>query len=201
MTVLMRAGDITTRPVVTLDGELAAEVKDVVFDRGAGRVEGFTLNNHGLFSRSRHDALLWSDVYSLGSDAVMIRSEDVFVPVDRLASRRERKSANVLADQVLTDGGVHLGTVVDVILEVGGQADVVGYEIEASENLSNAGVRMLIPVPAALAISGEKLIVPASASEFVSTDLAGFGAAVDAFREKLDAAGSALGSAPASKEI
>lgn len=201
MTVLMRAGDITTRPVVTLDGELAAEVKDVVFDRGAGRVEGFTLNNHGLFSRSRHDALLWADVYSLGSDAVMIRSEDVFVPVDRLASRRERKSANVLADQVLTDGGVHLGTVVDVILEVGGQADVVGYEIEASENLSNAGVRMLIPVPAALAISGEKLIVPASASEFVSTDLAGFGAAVDAFREKLDASGSALGSAPASKEI
>jgi uncharacterized protein YrrD len=197
----MRAGELTTRPVVTLDGDLAAEVKDVVFDRGAGRVEGFTLNNHGLFSRSRHDALLWGDVYSLGADAVMIRGDDVFVPMDHLASRREQKSANVLADQVLTDGGLHLGTVVDVILEVGAQADVIGYEIEASENLSNAGVRMLIPVPAALAISGEKLIVPASAAEFVSTDLAGFGAAVDAFREKLAASGPSLGSAPASKEI
>lgn len=188
----MRAGELTTRPVVTLAGELAAEVKDVIFDRGAGRLEGFTLNNHGLFSRSRHDALLWSDVYSLGADAVMIRSADVFVPDKQLASRHDRKSGNVLADQVLTDGGVHLGTVVDVILEVGAEGDVVGYEIEASENLSNAGVRLLIPVPAALAISGEKLIVPASATEFVSSDLAGFGAAVDAFREKLAASGPAI---------
>jgi uncharacterized protein YrrD len=180
--------------VVTLGGDLAAEVKDVVFDRGAGRVEGFTLNNPGLFSRARHDALLWSDVHSLGADAVMIRSDEVFVPSDRLASRHDRRSGNVLADQVLTDQGVHLGTVVDVILEVGAEADVVGYEIEASENLSNAGVRMLIPVPAALAISGEKLIVPASAAEFVSSDLAGFGAAVDAFREKLATSGPATSS-------
>jgi uncharacterized protein YrrD len=197
----MRAGELTTRPVVTLGGELAAEVKDVVFDRGEGRLEGFTLNNHGLFSRSRHDALLWSDVYSLGADAVMIRDDDVFVPVKQLASRQDQRSGNVLADQVLTDGGVLLGTVVDVILEVGSQADVVGYEIEASENLSNAGVRMLIPVPAALAISGEKLIVPASAAEFVSSDLAGFGAAVDAFREKLSASAPAIGPAPGEKEI
>lgn len=197
----MRAGDLTTRPVVTLDGDLAGEVKDVVFDRGAGRLEGFTLNNHGLFSRSRHDALLWADVYSLGADAVMIRSAEVFVPDDRLASRREQRAANVLADQVLTDGGVHLGTVVDVILEVGAEADVVGYEIEASENLSNAGVRMLIPVPAALSISGEKLIVPASAAEFVSSDLAGFGAAVEAFREKLAVADPAGTAASARKEI
>jgi len=194
----MRAGELTGRPVVTLDGELAAEVKDVVFDREAGRVEGFTLNNHGLFSRSRHDALSWSAVHSLGADAVMIRADDVFVPDKELASRRDQKAGNVLADQVLTDGGVHLGTVVDVILEVGAEADVVGYEIEASENLSNAGVRLLIPVPAALAISGEKLIVPASAAEFVSSDLAGFGAAVDAFREKLAAAGPAIA---AQKEI
>ena len=189
MTVLMRAGDLTGRPVVTLAGERAAEVKDVVFDRGAGRLEGFTLNNHGLFSRSRHDALLWSDVYSLGADAVMISDDDVFVAAGQLASRHEQKSANVIADQVLTASGVLLGTVVDVILEVGVNADVVGYEIEASDNLPNAGRRMLIPVPATLAVSGEKLIVPESATEFVSSDLAGFGAAVDAFREKLAASG------------
>ncbi len=60
----------------------------------------------------------------------------MFVAADQLASRHEQKSANVLADQVLTDAGVLLGTVVDVILEVGAEADVVGYEIEASENLS-----------------------------------------------------------------
>jgi len=185
--VLMRAGELPGRPVVTLGGERAAEIKDVVFDRERGRVEGFTLNNHGLFSRSRHDALPWPGVHALGSDAVMIVDESAFVPADALAPRSERKSGNVLADQVLTDKGVHLGTVVDVVLEVrGGEAQVVGYEIVAGEQLPNAGRKMLIPVPAALAISGEALIVPESATGFVSDDLAGFGAAVADFRGQLE---------------
>jgi hypothetical protein len=36
-----------------------------------------------------------------------------------------------------------------------------------------------------VAVSGENLIVPASAAEFVSEDLSGFGAAVDEFRARL----------------
>jgi uncharacterized protein YrrD len=185
--VLVRAGELPGRPVVTLAGDRAAEIKDVVFDIDAGRVEGFTLNNPGLFSRSRHDALPWPAVHALGPDAVMIADESAFVAADSLAPKRERRSGNVLADQVLTDTGTELGTVVDVVLEVsGGEAEVVGYEIVAGENLPNAGRAVLIPVPAALAISGEKLIVPASATEFVSDDLAGFGAAVADFRAKLE---------------
>lgn len=184
--VLMRAGELAGRPVVTLGGERAAEIKDVVFDREAGRVEGFTLNNHGLFSRARHDALPWTAVHALGPDAVMIPGESAFIPADALAPKSERKSGNVLADQVLTDSGVNLGTVVDVVLEVrAGEAEVVGYEIVAGEGMPNAGRTMLIPVPAALAISGEALIVPASAAGFVSDDLAGFGAAVTDFRGRL----------------
>jgi uncharacterized protein YrrD len=180
--VLVRAGELPGRPVVTLAGDRPAEVKDVIFDIDAGRVEAFTLNNPGLFSRSRHDALPWQAVHALGPDAVMIADESAFVAADALAPKRARKSGNVLADQVLTDTGTELGTVVDVVLEVShGEAEVVGYEIAAT-----TGRSVLIPVPAALSVSGEKLIVPASATEFVSDDLAGFGAAVADFRAKLE---------------
>jgi hypothetical protein len=44
---------------------------------------------------------------------------------------------------------------------------------------------VLIPLPATLAVSGEKLVVPAAVTDFVADDLAGFGAAVDAFRARL----------------
>ncbi|MFZ2173782.1 MAG: PRC-barrel domain containing protein, partial [Rhodococcus sp. (in: high G+C Gram-positive bacteria)] len=78
---------------------------------------------------------------------------------------------------------------VDVIVEVGDsestQCDVVGYEIESSEALGHKGTRVLLPLPDTLAASGEHLMVPASATGFVRDDLAGFGAAVAAFRAQL----------------
>ena len=44
---------------------------------------------------------------------------------------------------------------------------------------------MLIPLPDTMSASGEYLMVPAAAREFVTHDLAGFGAAVDDFRAHL----------------
>ena len=81
----------------------------------------------------------------------------------------------------------------DVIIQVdqpaGGQCDVVGYEIEASEALGSKGTRVLMPLPDTLAASGEHLMVPAAAKDFVAQDLAGFGAAVLAFRAQLEGPG------------
>ena len=55
--ILLRARELAGRPVVTLGGELEAEIKDVVFESDGGPVAGFTLRNEGLFSRARKDAL------------------------------------------------------------------------------------------------------------------------------------------------
>lgn len=46
----MRTSEITKRPVVTLDGEDVAQVKDIVYAAGAGPVSSFTLAGRGLFS-------------------------------------------------------------------------------------------------------------------------------------------------------
>jgi uncharacterized protein YrrD len=186
----MRAGELAGRPVVTLQGDRIAEVKDVVFERAQGSVAGFTLNNPGLFSRSRKDALPWAGVHGVGSDAVMVRVPEVLVPLDVVVPKAERKHGDVLFGEVLTETGQAIGTVVDVILEIGpGSAEVVGYEVEAASGLASAGRKVYIPVPSTMSVSREHLVVPAEVTEFVADDLAGFGAAVDAFRAKLAHAG------------
>jgi uncharacterized protein YrrD len=182
--LLLRASELIGRPVVTLSGELVAEIKDIVFERTGGRIAGFTLRNPGLFSRARKDSLPWLGVHGVGRDAVMISDETVLVPAKEMAPRKETRKADVLEDRVLTDNGRDLGRVVDVVLHSTATLEVVGYEVEASEALGT-GRRVLIPLPDTMAVSGENLIVPAAATEFVSEDLAGFGAAVDAFRARL----------------
>jgi uncharacterized protein YrrD len=183
--LLLRTSELTGRPVVTLGGELVAEIKDIVFERAGGRIAGFTLRNPGLFSRSRKDSLPWSGVHGVGRDAVMVTDETVLVAAKELAPRKQARKADVLEDRVLTDTGRDLGHVVDVVLHSGTSLDVVGYEVQASEALGTAGRRVFIPLPDTVSVSGEHLIVPAAATEFVSEDLAGFGAAVGAFRARL----------------
>ncbi|MPZ67206.1 MAG: PRC-barrel domain containing protein [Pseudonocardiaceae bacterium] len=182
---LLRARELSGQPVVTLGGEFVGEIKDVVFERSGGSIAGFTLRNPRLFSRARKDSLPWEGVHGVGRDAVMIPDPDVMVPTKELAPRKQARKADVLRDRVLTDNGRDLGTVVDVVLQGGTDLEVVGYELEASEALGTAGRRVLIPLPDTVAVSGENLIVPAAATEFVSEDLAGFGAAVDEFRDRL----------------
>lgn len=183
--LLLRTSELVGRPVVTLGGELVAEIKDIVFESAGGRIAGFTLRNPGLFSRSRKDSLPWSEVHGVGRDAVMVSHEAELPAAKELAPRKQARKSDVLADRVLTDNGRDLGRVVDVVVHCGARLEVVGYEVEASEALGTAGRRVLIPLPDTVAVSGENLIVPAAATEFVSDDLAGFGAAVDAFRARL----------------
>lgn len=190
----MRGTEVIKRPVVTLAGEDVAEIKDIVYAGGAGRVACFTLNGRGLFSGPSKQALPWTGVHGLGRDAVMIPDEDVLQPREQvLADSGEGKpkgGGDVLGSRVLTDSGTDLGKIVEVILSVDQTADVVGYEIDSSDALGKDGRRVLIPLPDSIAVSGENLIVPAAAVEYVSDDLSGFGAAVEAFREHLHGAGS-----------
>ena len=192
MSRLMRTSEVMKRPVVTMSGEDVAQVKDIVYCAGGGAVGGFTLAGRGLFSGPLKQALPWASVMALGPDAVMIRDVDVLEPAATVldsSAATGGAGGDVLGSQVLTDAGIELGTVVDVILEIaergGGECDVVGYEVEASEALGTKGTRVFVPLPDTLAVSGDHLMVPASARDFIAHDLAGFGAAVQTFRQQL----------------
>ncbi|HTC68222.1 MAG TPA: PRC-barrel domain-containing protein [Acidothermaceae bacterium] len=189
---LMRTSEVIKRPVVTMGGEDVAQIKDIVYAAEGGSVVGFTLSGRGIFAGPLKQGLTWRSVAALGTDAVMIADEDVLEPTQTVldaSGSGAGSRGNVLGSQVLTDSGIDLGAVVDVIIQVGdthsGQCDVVGYEIESSEAMGTKGTKVLMPLPDTLAASGEHLIVPAAAKDFVAHDLAGFGAAVLAFRAQL----------------
>jgi uncharacterized protein YrrD len=186
---LMRTSEVVKRPVVTMGGEDVAQIKDIVYAAEGGSVVGFTLAGRGIFAGPLKQGLAWRSVAALGADAVMIVDEDVLEPTQTVLESSGGSRGNVLGSRVLTDSGTDLGAVVDVIIQVGdthsGQCDVVGYEIESSEAMGTKGTKVLMPLPDTLAVSGEHLIVPAVAKDFVAHDLAGFGAAVLAFRAQL----------------
>lgn len=184
----MRATEIIKRPVVTLAGEDIAQVKDIVYAGERGEVAGFTLNGRGLLAGPLKQSLPWSAVHGLGADAVMIAAPESLQDAVALAvAASSTGSGDVIGSRVLTDTGVTLGTVTEVILEVGATADVVGYEIDSTEAISPDHRKVLIPLPDTLAVSTESLIVPAATVDFVSDDFAGFGASVDEFRRRLRA--------------
>lgn len=196
MSVLMRATEVIKRPVVTMAGEDVAQVKDIVYEGDGGHVGGFTLAGRGMFAGPLKVGLAWESVSALGNDAVMIRDESALESAKHVVSRSVVRRGDVLGSRVMTDDGTELGTITDVILDVTtdagtNAADVIGYEIDSSPALGKDGRRVLIPLPDTLSVSGEALMLPGSAAEFVTDDLAGFGAAVEEFRTRLAGGGAA----------
>jgi len=182
MRYLLRASTLIGRPVLTLNGESPLEVKDVVFDGTSGQILGFTLRHHGFLGGPSDDSLAWEHVHGLGPDAVVVADDSVLVP----APVADTHGGNVIGNRVITEGGADLGEVVEVVVAVGGATGVVGFEIEATPGLRpDDDHHVFIPLPDTLAISGERIIVPDSATEYMRDDLSGFGGAVDAFRSKL----------------
>ena len=187
--LMLRATELIGHPVVTLDaGEDVAEVKDVVYGTAEAALLGFTLNHRGFLGGPMKRVLAWHRVAALGRHAVMVAtagdlSERDDELVDDVKAARRR---NVIGSEVITDSGQRLGEVTDVVILVADEPEVVGYEIGGSEVLTpRAGGHVFVPLPETLAVSGEALMVPATVRDFVSDDLAGFGAAVERFREHL----------------
>lgn len=189
MTTLLRATAIVGQPVVTLTGESPFEVKDVVFDTGTGHISGFTLRKHGFLGGPAKERLRWADVHGLGPDAVVIRDTSCLTPAGD-DDTMDGGGGDVIGDRVLTESGDDLGEVVEVVVATGTAADVVGFEIEATPGTRPGDQHhVFIPLPATVAISGDMVVVPDSATDYIRDDLSGFGSAVEEFRSKLTARG------------
>lgn len=187
--LLLRATELIGYPVVTIDeGENVAEVKDVVYGTGEAALLGFTLRRRGFLGGPMKQVLTWDRVAALGRDAVMIAttgdlSEGDEAVVKEMKGSRHR---NVIGSEVITDAGQRLGEVTDVVILLADGPEVVGYEIGGSEVLTpRSGGHVFVPLPETLSVSGQALLVPATVRDFVSDDLAGFGASVEQFREHL----------------
>jgi uncharacterized protein YrrD len=176
---LVRGSDLIGLPIVTLAGDDIAEVRDVLFDPTKGEVIGFTLNKRGKLARRRHESLPIDHLIAIGPSAVMVADEAALSA--EIPDASGSGSGNVLDDRVLTDSGVLIGTVTDAVIDMA-NGTVVGYEIApADEPTGRKGRRSYVPLSDTCAVSGEALIVPASAVDYVTNDLAGFAEAVERF--------------------
>ena len=104
------------------------------------------------------ESLPEDSVFAIGSAAVMIENDDCLMskadaPPEVAAPASNR---NVLGDAVLTDAGVRLGTVTDLVLKVGGRGEIIGYELQRED----AKEAWFIPRPEQIAVSGDALLVP-----------------------------------------
>jgi uncharacterized protein YrrD len=185
MTLLVRARDLVGRPVVTLDGDDVAQIRDIVYAGTDGSVVGFTLAGRTLLSGPLREALPWKHVHSIGRHAVMIADADALTDAPDFDADAASES-DVLGDTVLTRSGTALGQVIDVIIDAGpdddSHAGVVGFEITTSDALPPQGRHALIPRPQVYAASGEAIVVADTATDFIANDLAGFGASVASWR-------------------
>lgn len=179
---LVRASDVGGLPVVTIGGgEDVAEIKDVVYDASRHHLVGFTLNKRGWFRGSLKSTLEVAAVAGIGADAVMVADDHAMTEKgDAPAALASPSSGhNVIGNRVVSSGGTVLGTVVDVVIETGAEPQAVGYEVETNDGTA------FVPSSAQMALSGDNLVVPAEAEEFIDNDLVGFGASVSSFRQMI----------------
>jgi uncharacterized protein YrrD len=188
--LLLTAKQLLGLPVVTVrGGDDIAEVREVIYNPDAGRLVGLTLNGRGFWA-GRHPAVLAAEaIHAIGRHAIMVMDESSLTarenaPGDIADPPVER---DVIGDDVLTEGGVRIGVVQDLVLLAGPRrdtgeqrGDVIGYQIARV-----GGGSGFIPLPTQVAVSGTALVVPNITDSFQRDDLVGLGAAMDEFRARL----------------
>ena len=122
MEALIAGTSIRGLPVVTITtGEDVAEVRDIVYRAEADRIIGFTLNKRGLLAGRRKEVLLIEHVHAIGRDAIMIQDGAQLADRDQVSSEVGSPEAgrDVIDDDVLTEAGVSLGSVRDIVVLAG----------------------------------------------------------------------------------
>jgi uncharacterized protein YrrD len=133
---LIAGTSIRGLPVVTITtGEDVAEVRDIIYRAEAGRIVGFTLNKRGLLAGRCKEVLLMEHVHAIGRDAVMIQDESQLAEPDQVSSEVGAPEAgrDVTDNDVLTEAGVSLGYVRDVVVLAGASGEVVGYRLSCPQ--------------------------------------------------------------------
>lgn len=186
MTRIVRAGDVIGMPVVTLDeATIVGEVRDVLFDPGEARVAGFTLRGRGLLSPPLLGLLPGADVRALGQDAVMIESESAVIRDKQRIREHVPKKREAPGSEVVTDDGEPVGTVSDIVLEIGDDGmTVVGYCIERDD-----GRELIVPTLEAPREWSDVIVVPPGIEERAAEGLVGFSLLLERSREMRSGAG------------
>lgn len=189
MNDLTAVRSLTTLPVVTLGGDVVAQVKDTVFDASAERIGGFTLTGPALLSGPVPQDLPWPPVHCLGPHAVMVRGPEALFDLPLSVARRDALRGRLLGARGVTETGEAVGVVPDVLVGGGTGGRVAAFRLAAHREPVHGPRhrrhRVYVPRGEALGVSGRTLVIPSHATACVTGDLPDFVARVGARRDRV----------------
>lgn len=167
---MYKAREIIGLPVVSLDtGKEIGVVTDLLWSHPKMKIICLVVEEKGGFNHNRH--LSFTDINSIGKDAVTVSSADV------LEDEREHLDAASLnqkeGELVLTQDGQNLGTLNDVIFDVN-EGKLLGYEVSTGLVGDLLTGRMVMS-PEMVATWGKEAII----AGFTGTDRGDQGAVSD----------------------
>lgn len=156
-------GELADVPVLEIEtGKQIGTVEDALISLTAHRLQGLVVVNAAWFSQKRK--IMFSEIFQIGRDAVMVRSDAAGVPYDEKEVDRVRLcDFGYLRDKsIFSESGLHLGTLTDLAFDPE-TGEIKSYQISDGAIADLLHGRRSLPTPQAEAVCEDRIILPESA--------------------------------------
>jgi len=151
-----------------LGGENLGKVLDLVFDHDADECVAVVVKERDLFGMIPAQVVPWSEIITIGPDAVMVQSGKSRIGANddpRIRAMMEREHA-LSGTRIYTDDGRYLGTFGDVYLDpITGR--VQGYEVSGGFMTDTMSGKRYLPAEIGPDIGKDTVIVPAETANLL----------------------------------
>ncbi len=153
----MKYSDLNGKPVISVaTAEKIGDVDDVYINTREQRILAVRVNMSGLFSG--HRSVLWSDIQSVGENAVTIPNAEVLHEEKDLPVLQDAvQSGDILGNRIVTEGGTDVGTAGDFDFD-SKTGEIASYVLSGGILQSLQRQEHLVPATWVKSI-GSKLIV------------------------------------------
>ncbi len=145
--MLIRASTIIGLPVFTIaDGKKIVIIQDVIYHPKLNKIEALLVEKGGWFSDSK--VIVFSEIRSIGEDAILIDSVDVLKKasnVERDIEYIAKSDTYLTGTKIITEDGLELGEVSDIYFDTR-TGDVEEFEVthKAAKDLKSGKKRVKI---------------------------------------------------------
>jgi len=147
------------------DGTDLGTVKDVIFDHETVEVLALLVSERELFGLIDAQVVPWSEITTIGPDAIMVRSrESVLRAGDDARIHAEMSGEKSLSGKAIhTTDGRDLGAFTDIYFEDDGT--IVGYEVSGGLFADAVNGRRFMSVPESFVLGDDVALVPPSIAD------------------------------------
>ena len=141
-------------------GKDLGSVHDLLFSNDSKQLLGLLVSDRGLFGLGQATAVPWSQVQTVGVDAVMVPSPDAVMPVqsDPRLSDAYEGHYSLSSKQLTTDKGETLGKVSDLYLDEAGR--VQGFELSGGLFSDAYDGKRYLDAPGEITVGEHVIIMP-----------------------------------------